>query len=263
MKIHSPLALLAFAAILHAQAPPPVNPFSPGQRPMSPEEIEASLPRSLSICYETFSIPLALAAKFQREDKSDAEIYAVLGVGQEKDGIRLESFDVMSSGSSQKSLTEAISERIYPTEFKPPSIPSTVGVAVSTPPTAPEAAKLERARTFGKFESLRAPALVTAMDTRNTGRILQCEPVLVNDSIASLRIIPEQVTYVGRSSWGQGISTAQMPTFETQRITTEIYARTGQPILLGTISRPPVSAVDSGSAQRVWFAFVTMTVVKP
>ncbi len=230
---------------------------------MSAEEIEASAPRSLTICYETFSVPLALAAKFQREDKSDTEIYALLGAGQEKEGIRLESFDVMSSGSGRKALTEAINERIYPTEFKPPSIPDTVGVAIPTPPSAPEAAKLERARTFGKFESLRAPVLVTATDSRNTGRTFQYETTIVNDSIVSLQVHPEHVTFVGRSSWGQGSATAEMPTFETQRFKTEVYARHGQPMLLGTISRPPVSVVDSESAQRVWFAFVTVKIVKP
>lgn len=261
MKIHLSLALLALTATLHAQTPPPRDP--------SPEEMEANVPRSLTICYETFSVPLAFAAKLQREDKSDTEIHALLAAGQEKDGIRQESLDVLCSRSGQKAHCESISERIYPTEFQPPSIPVTVGVAVSTspatktPPSAPDSAKFEDARLSGNFDILRAPALPTASDTRNTGRTFYSESNLVNDSVVTLHLTPEHVTFVGRNPWGQGIAKAEMPTFETQRLKTDVHARAGQPILLGTISRPPVSAMDPESAQRVWFAFATVTVVKP
>ncbi len=264
MKIHPSLALLALATTLHAQAPPPGD--------QSAEEVDASRPRNITVCHETFSVPLALAAKLEREDKSDAEIYAVLVSGQEKDGIRQESFDVLRTRSSQKATAESICEFIYPTEYEPPDIPANVGVSIVPPPVkdtpapVPDTARLKDAPALESISSLYAPAVATAFETRNTGRILEVEATLGDNPQATtvhLRISPDQVIFVGRSSWGQGLAKTEMPIFETQRLTTTLVARVDQPLMLGTPSRPPVSKLDPGSAQRVWYSFATVSIFKP
>lgn len=264
MKIHPSLALLALAAALHAQAPPPVNQVV--------EEAGADYSRSITVCHETFSVPLAVAAKLHREDKSDAEIYAFLVSGQEKDGIRQESFEVLRAKSSQRATTESICEFIYPSEYEPPSIPGNVGVSMAPPPVkgapspVPDTARLQDAPALGSLGSLRVPSFGTAFETRNTGRTLEFEATIGDDPKATtvhLRISPEQVILVGRSAWGQGLAKTEMPTFETQRATTSIVARLDQPLMLGTPSRPPVSKLDPDSSQRVWFAFATVSIFKP
>jgi general secretion pathway protein D len=247
MKIHPLLFLVALTATLSAEIPPDGG--------------SDTTPRNLSICYETFSVPLALAAKLQREDKTDAEIYSLLGAARDKDGVRLESFDLLSSKSNVRAKEEHISERIYPTEYEPPSAPVNVGAAVV--PSSANGTSSGASENVGK---LNAPATPTAFDTRNTGRTLEIEATLADeppDSIIHLRLVPEHVTFVGRSSWGIDSAKTEMPTFETQRINTSLTARADQPLLIGTINRPRVSKVDPDSARRVWFAFITVTVVKP
>ncbi len=90
------------------------------------------------------------------------------------------------------------------------------------------------------------------------------EPTLSeNGKVVDLRVVPEHVTMVGRSTWGQEISTTEMPIFECQRLSHAAIVPINQPFLLGTVNRPPVSSVDPDSANRVWFAFVTVTLAKP
>jgi hypothetical protein len=68
---------------------------------------------------------------------------------------------------------------------------------------------------------------------------------------------------VGVSEHGTGLSKTTFPEFEVQKLIGSATVTPGQPFLLGTINRPPVSKVDADSANRIWFAFVTVDSVKP
>lgn len=262
MKIHSSLALLVLAASVHAQPAPAED----------PHELPSQPPTNVSVCYETFSAPLALAAKLQRDDKSDSELYALLAAAEGKDGIRQESFDMVRCKPSQKATVESITERIYPTEYEPPELPYSIGVAITPPPVkdtpapVPDAAKLKDALPLENISVPTSPASATAFETRNVGRTLEFETSVNDDPqrpTVHLIITPEFVTQVERRAWGQGLSKTELPGFETQRIDTAVVAAVDHPMLLGTASRPPVSQADPESAQRVWFAFATVTIVKP
>lgn len=279
MKIQSLLVMLYSIAVIHAQTPA-ADPFRatlPDGSPV-PEG-----PINISLCLETFSLPMAAAAKLQREALSDPALYErILEMG-EKNGVKQETFTMLRGKSGQKSHTEGISEEIYATEYEPPELPNAVGVALSandpdqpapvTPPgqtpvqppvKIPDAAGLPSAASSEKFSGLKTPALPTSFETRNVGITFEAEPTLAdNEKVLDLRAVPEWVTYVGRSAWGQDLSKVEMPVFETQRINTSINMRMGQPALLGTFNRPPVSKVSPDSANRVWFAFVTATIVRP
>jgi hypothetical protein len=225
--------------------------------------------KNVSVCYETFSLPLSMAAKLHRERLPDQELYERLVAAIAKETVRQETVTVLRCVSDQKSTTDSISEQIYPTEYEPGGKygPS----AVTAPPpvkdgaeAVPSGAKAGGAATTVKSAGITAPATPTSFDTRNTGVTLELEPTLSDDEkLVDLRITPEQVTLVGRSSFGQGISTFEMPVFETQRIATLATIRINRPFLLSTMNRPPVSKVDPDSANRVWFAFVTATLAKP
>ena len=234
------------------------------------KKAEAEIPQNVSVCYETFSLPLAMAAKIQREQLTDSELYARILGAVEKEEARQESFTVLRARSGQKATTESISEQIYASEFEPPELPNTIGVSIipaevkeaSSP--IPDTSKLKDAADLDSFADLKTPATPTSFQTRNVGNTFEIEPTLGADNkILDLRLAPEHVALVGQSTNGQGLSKTEMPIFEAQRINTSASFFIGQPFLLGTVSRPPNSKVDPDSATRVWFAFVTATLAKP
>ena len=269
MKPHSILIATLALATLHAQEPP-ADPFR--ETKAGPAAAEKFVPANISICYETFSLPLATAAKLQRELSSDAELYTRLVAAVEKQTARQESFTVLRAKSGQKATAESISEQIYPTEYQPPELPNAVGVSIVPPPIkdvdvptqVPDTAKLKDAPDLGSFDGVKTPATPTAFETRNVGVTVEIEPTLgMNGKIVDLRLVPDHVALVGRTTSGQGLSTVEMPVFESQRITTAAALHINQPYLLGTINGPPNSKIDPDSANRVWFAFVTATLPKP
>ena len=265
------LIITAFSAfsvsILHGQDKK-ADPYRSGEP--TPATVVDELPKNISICYETFSLPLAMAAKIQREQLSDSDLYKLILAAVEKEEARQESFTVLRAKSGNKAATESVSEEIYATEFEPPEVPTSVGVSImpakekDAPSPTPDASKLKDAADIDSCAGLKTPATPTAFESRNVGNTLEVESTLSEDNkTIDLRLAPEHVTLVGQSTNGQGLSKTEMPIFEAQRISTSASFLIGQPFLLGTVSRPPNSKVDPNSATRVWFAFVTGTLAKP
>lgn len=205
---------------------------------------KADAPSNLSICYEAFSLPLAAAAKLQRERPSDPQLYKQVVEAVEKESARQESFAILRAKSGQKSLAESFREEIHPVEFSSPSLPCGSSSAASDP--------------------IPLPVVPTAFNTRNVGTTVEVEPTANEDGrTVEVRIVPETITEAARVTWGQGPATTEMPTFETQRTNTSITCQLNQPTLIGTLNRPPVSKVDNDSANRVWLAFLTVTRSEP
>jgi hypothetical protein len=257
------LAGLLTLSGLHAQGnpatPPAADPFvrNPGQEAAG----EAALvPKVVSVCVETFSVELADAAALYHKKLPDSKVYAELTARVGKGQAKQEAFTVIRARSGEKALVENISEFIYPTEFDHGNAPNTTPAppipsdgtkpAIPTPPATPAP------------PTVTAPVMPTSFETRNTGVTLEIEPTIGdNDEIIDLRIIPDRVTLVERVKWGQGVSETEMPIFETQRMTLATTLIAGQPQMLGTPSRPPVSKVDADSANRVWVSFVTADII--
>lgn len=271
MKIQLLLATGYALAALHAQSPQPADPFRAGPPDGGPQP---EGPVNISLCLETFSLPLTAAAKLQREGLSDPALYERILEMSEKNGVKQETFTMVRGRSGQKFTTESISEEIYATEYEPPELPNSVGVSLPNPEPAqpaqpaptpiPDTKDLSGAVDLKKFGGLKTPATPTSFETRNVGLTFEAEATLDESyKILDLRTVPELVSFVGRSEWGQDLSKTEMPVFESQRINTSITMRMNQPALLGTVNRPPFSKVSPDSADRVWFAFVTATIVKP
>ena len=201
----------------------------------------------------------------------DPEMYALIlkMVGDER--ANQESLTVIRTRPNQRTTNESVSEYIYPTEWDPAEVPSTVGVQI-LPRTSdgnedtnavPDAGKLEEAPKPEELPEIMTPATATSFETRNAGFTLEAEPVVEPDGrTIDMRIAPEFVTNVGRRSWGQGVSTLETTEFESQRLSTSLRNTVGEPRLVGTMNRPPVSEVDENSAERIWFAFLTVSAVK-
>jgi hypothetical protein len=288
MKLHTPFLLASCLAIsaltpgLSAQESGNPNnttkkdPFVASGQP-APEAAGAPTRQFLSILHEEFSLDLATAAELQRKNLGDAALYEVLLEQVSKKTAKLESLTSIRTLSGQKATAESILELMYPTEFEPAELPNTVGVSISpekpganpdgsqppAPPAVPNTGALERAVTPSSLEGLRTPATGTAFETRNVGRTIEVEPTLKPSGIIELRFSCDHVVHVGTSKYGQGVSEVTMPEFETRRLTNAFELTAGKPAMIGTVNRTPESKVDADSANRIWFAFVTVDFVKP
>ncbi|MBK1880785.1 hypothetical protein JIN85_00075 [Luteolibacter pohnpeiensis] len=203
---------------------------------------------NISICYEDFSMPLALAAKLQRENLTDAELYQriVESLGKE---VKQESLCVIRSRPTLKATSGSITETIYPTEYEPGTMPVSLTIDGAV---TPESARF-----------CRIPATPTSFETRNVGFSLEVDPTFGED-LKTLRLLlcPEHVVLVGKTEAGIENSKTTMPTFETQRLSTSVMVNVGIPAFIGTMNRSPESVQDPDSANKVWFAFVTATLAK-
>lgn len=271
MKIHLhflSVALLASGSLASAQsiamaAAQAADPFvrNNPQAAAVEEDERDNLPAYVSICYESFSLPLADAAALRREGLPDAALYAELVKRTEGGTVNQEHFAIVCARSGEKALLESISEQIYPTEFEPGLHPPTP--APTPAPGADGSKPAGQAAAVDPPQGAPIPATPTSFETRNTGFTLEVEPTIGgNSNIIDMRFAPDAVAMVDRSKFGQGLSETETPVFESQRINTALTMKSGVPMMIGTPSRPPLSKLDPDSAKKVWFAFITATVVK-
>jgi hypothetical protein len=266
---HCFTALCLACLTLFAQEPPAAatqdDPFLRGK---TPEEIRLlQTPKMVSVCFETFSMDMADAAALYREAPTDTKLYEEISTRVSKGKAKLEGVMIARARSGERAIVENVSETIYPAGYIHGNAPSPQSPALSpkggTKPASdkPDAAEVSPgpAAQAGDF----APVLPVSFQTRHVGTTLQIEPTISGDArqIVDLRIEPEIVTQVPRTSWGQGVSEAEVPVFESQKIETAATLLPGQPYLLGTPSRPPGSKADPDGSQRIWLAFVTVKLV--
>lgn len=250
------------AAPAAGAAPAPVDPFAREQPPhLAPGEVhEDHAPRHLSVCVEFFSLDMADAALLQRTVTNDAKLYEEILARVSKGTATQEHFGIVCARSGERATVENVAELIHPTEYMfdegakpaaaPPATPS------SGKPAAPAPAN-----PVSPSSSL--PPLGTSFETRKTGFTLEIEPTLgQSNDIIDLRVSPQIVTLADRSKWGKGDSEIEMPEYESQTLNLALTVRPRVPVLMGTPSRPPVSKLDPASAKKVWFSFVTVSVIK-
>ena len=269
LKLITTSAILAFSFTANLYAQENADPYAKGetakagsaQSPKVAVRDKAAIPTTFTVLYELFSLPMIEAAELMRSGEKDEGIYLHLTKKAKQEWLT-----VMRTRSGEKSTSESISEFIYPTEFEPARMPDTLGVQIvsadkkgTEQKETPQLKKLSQAPSSNDLNGLSVPATPTAYETRNTGITVEVELFVdIEKGTCDLRIAPEYVTLTGLKTWGQGMSKASMPEFETQRLTTGVTCNLEQPILLGTMNRSPLSKL--GLPDRVWFATVT---VKP
>ena len=248
----------------------PVDPYAPkGEKPAAPGGGADAGPPNLSLCFETYSVPLAEAAKLRREHASDAELYTLFSEGKAKDG-RQETFTIVRTLSGNKAISEAAVSTLCPSSYEPPELPNQVGISIAGPtpkdsPAPPvEAGKLDQAPTLSQIGGVRTPATPTTWLIQKSGLTVEVDATAAEDG-KSVQIVGNMMidTPAGRQTWGQELSTVEMGVNETQSIQTNAVVSVNQPYLCGTINRSPSSTLDPDSPKRVWFAFVTVTRPKP
>lgn len=205
--------------------------------------------RTLSVVFETFSLPLAEAAVLLREKHPDSKLHARCVEGLANRSVRQEGLTVIRTLERSVASNAAFLKILYPIEYEAGGYPNMTGTGPGLPPP-------------GGLPTSLLPVVGTSFDTRDFGFLLALEAMKLPDGKFHLRIQPEWTRRAGHSVHGQDSARLTMPEVETQRLMAGIDVVTGNPSLLGTFNRTPESKVEPLAAARVWFAFVTITSIE-
>ncbi len=176
-----------------------------------------------------------------------------------KKGTDLMTAPSVTAKSGQKATIEVIREFIYPTEYEPPELPTSVGSSFST-----GGGVLDGGLIGGSSSGFPVtPATPTAFETRNTGVTLEIEPNIgENDFVIDLRFVPEIVEFEGFVNYGSPITSPgtdalgnpvstvitenriEMPVFSVRRVTTQLTIYDGYTVAVGGLMREDVQNVE-------------------
>jgi hypothetical protein len=216
------------------------DPFAPDPENKPPGRNDG--PTFISVCFETFSLETAEAASLYQSQPNDSALYKEVTTRVAKGKAKQEGFAVLRARSGNKATLKSTAEFTYPVSY----------LAVS---------KADEKQISAAGGNSVVP-LATGFKTQDVGFTLEIEPIIGgNDTIIDLRILPSFVSLADRSKWGSSDSATETPVFDRQELASAHTLSSGQPQLLSTLSRPPVSKLDADSAKRVWFAFVTAKIV--
>lgn len=209
-------------------------------------EKERRLP--LRVRLETWEAPAIEVAK-RLDDLQGAESLAALraeclaGAG----GVRLIHSPVTGADASTQMKAEAISERIYPTEYEPPSLPCGPITEKPEPPpqTLPES-----------LERLMTTATPTSFETRNTGTSFSAvaQAVAVEEKTWDLAVLFEDVVFQGKDRFGHESLDLTMPAFASFQTGGLIRLKEGQWRLL-SVMEPP-RELDGKHSDKRWVTLV-------
>src|SRR5690606_34434298 len=105
---------------------------------------------------------------------SDGQVQVIMRGLAQKKGTDLMTAPSVTARSGQKATIEVIREFIYPTEYEPPELPTSVGS--STVGGLGIGGGLTGAGSTSSFPV--TPATPTAFETKNTGVTLEIEPTI-------------------------------------------------------------------------------------
>ena len=175
---------------------------------------------------------------------SDGEAQMIMRGLSQKQSIDMMSKPSTVTRSGQASTVTVVREFIYPTEYEPPEVPSSIGGSTTAQPVT--------------------PATPTAFEKRDVGMMLEVLPVAGADKrYIDLTLSPSFVEFDGFVNYGSPIRSATssplgtggdyieltgneilMPVFSTQRANTQITVADGSTIVIGGLMRESVENVE-------------------
>ena len=237
-----------------------------GAMPLVAQEEED--PKLIQVVYEVFSLPEAEAAQSQRDSLTDRELYARMVTGLEKGEVKQEKLLAIRSLAGQKATVDHVSEFMFPTQFKPPELPNQLGGFLEqagdqeSADLAESLAKAKKGAGWHEGNFPVTPATPKAFVTAKLGDSMEVEAALGSEAgFVSLSFAATHLALKGSDLWGQGLSEANMPRFEEQKLQSSFTLKGGDPSLIGTVSPSPATR-EKDEVARVWFAFVTASVVE-
>jgi len=239
-------------------------PFFAGSLAVSAQEKKA--PEVVQVVYEVFSLSEAEAAQSQRDSLTDREAYAQMTSGVKSGKVKQEKLMALRVLGGQKATTSHVSELIFATQYDPPKLPNQVGVSEGGgSEDGPSLAEIERGPGWQSGSFPATPATPSIFDRVNLGDTLEVEAAVIavagKPEKLMLRMAANHTKLKGFDVWGQGLAEGHVPWLSKQKVQSNIQVESGAPILVGTVSRSNVEQ-DETQVERVWFAFVTATLVK-
>lgn len=202
--------------------------------------------KTLSIVFETFSLPFADAAELLREKHPDSKLHALCVEGLADQSVLQEGLTVIRTLEGSVARIAAVTETRSPKEYI-----AIWRAATGSGPPQP-----------GEFPSSLIPVFGEMFETHQSGFELSLEAKAKPDGLLSLRAQPSWTRQAGRSFHGEGTALLAMPEIEIQRLEGMIQAKARKPSLLGTFNRTPESKIAPLAPTRVWFAFVTVNPIE-
>ena len=185
---------------------------------------------------------------------TDGQVQLILRGLSQKSGADVMTAPSIVSRSGERATIEIIREFIYPTEFEPPELPNNIDTGGNFNDDGGGGG----ASTFPV-----TPSTPTAFETRNTGVILEVEPILGEDGYTiDLTFRPEIVEFEGFINYGSPIQTSatdalgnpitititenriEMPVFATRRVNTSLTIYDGHTVAVGGLIQENVQTLE-------------------
>lgn len=190
---------------------------------------------------------------------SDGQVQLIMRGLAQKKGADLMTAPSVTARSGQKAKIEIIREFIYPTEYEPPQLPTSVGQGNGNN----GGGGIGGIGGGGGGSFPVTPATPTAFTTRNTGVTLEIEPTIgENDFVIDLRFVPEIVEFEGFINYGSPIQSPgtdalgnptvsvitenriEMPVFSVRKVDTALTIYDGYTVAVGGLMREDVQNVE-------------------
>ncbi|HEY1122886.1 MAG TPA: hypothetical protein VGE67_14845 [Haloferula sp.] len=166
-------------------------------------------------------------------------------------GVSLVLSSAINVSTPSQVVAESVTERIYPTEYEPPSL--------SCPPPAEIKPGDEKPAGFDEWlEKMAGRATPTSFETRNTDTTLEAEvsPVDGQEKTWNAKIAVEDVRHLGRESFGAEELGMGMPAFSAFRTNSTLRLKEGKWQIL-SILEPP-RGLESKPSDKRWITLVRL-----
>ena len=188
---------------------------------------------------------------------NDPQFQTVLRALDQATGTDLMTAPRTIAKSGQRAKIEVVQEFIYPTEFDPPEIPESVGIATNFPGPGDDDSEDQ---STGDGTAPILPATPTSFEARNLGVTLEVEPIISEDNRSvDLNISPEFVEFLGFVDYGSDITQVSFgnlgarlltqndilqPIFRKIGLSTSVTVWDGQTVVIGGILRDEAKQIN-------------------
>lgn len=230
------IALFAGAQQTPSEQKDPSKPASQSSDPFAAnfEDEEVYAPPTIIQSIEYIEVSLADTTRLLFDENlitDSVKLREALGV-MLKEG-KAKMFDTIStvSRAGVKATSESIEEMIYPTEYEPPELPSSVLVPDK---------QVNNPDLLKALGLMKTPATPTSFEPRHLGSTIETESTLhENESKVEIRLAPEFVSFIDWSKFNEETDVLgnkhdiRMPKFSVMRIASSVTIPVGKPQFIG------------------------------
>ncbi|MCW1885664.1 hypothetical protein OKA04_13070 [Luteolibacter flavescens] len=203
-------------------------------------------PRQLRVMVQVIEVPHAVLTKWNSAGiVKGADLHESAVKLVETGEAQIVETSVVIARTGEKALVETIGERIYPTEYEPPELPTNVGITPVDP-------------AFKLPDFTLAHRMTSSWETRDTGSSMEVAPLIDEGETYYLNLRFNMVDLPALTLWSEfvdelGDASVRMPEFETRRWTGALTLAPGV-FELCTVFTPKPAAVPAATTRQMVFA---------